>query len=290
VAGVAPGASFLPKPVTPHALLEKVRALSPAGDHVLVVDDDPAVGTLLEAVLAPAGYRVTVVGRGREGIEAARAQPPSLVVVDLLLPDLSGFEVIDGLTAHERTRELPVLVLTASDLSDVDRARLRQRAGAVAGKGDVLRAELVAAVDRAVGRAERRSSPVAPVRPGPTILVADDHDLNRELARSILERKGFAVTMAEDGQAAVDLARRTRPALIIMDLAMPRKDGYTAARELKAEPDTAGVPIVALTALAMRGDEARALSSGIDAYLTKPIDRGALEAAVDRFLGQAPKP
>jgi CheY-like chemotaxis protein len=115
--------------------------------------------------------------------------------------------------------------------------------------------------------------------------VVDDHDLNRELARAVLEPKGYTVAEAEDGEAAVAIARQTRPALILMDLAMPRKDGYTAARELKAEPSTAEVPIVALTALAMRGDEAKALAAGIDAYLTKPIDRGALEATVDRILG-----
>jgi signal transduction histidine kinase/CheY-like chemotaxis protein len=290
VASAAFGAGFLPKPVTPAALLERVRSLAPLGDtppSVLVIDDDPAVGTLLATVLGSAGYRVEVAERGREGIAAALAHPPALVVVDILLPDLSGFEVIESLGNDERTRQLPVLVLTASDLSDLDRARLRHRVTGVASKGDILRSELVVAVDRAVGRSPRRTSddPAA----GPTILVVDDHDLNRQLARVILERKGFNVALAEDGEAAVAVARQTRPALIIMDLAMPRKDGYTAARELKAEPITADVPIVALTALAMRGDEAKALSAGIDAYLTKPIDRGALEATVERFLGQAPK-
>jgi CheY-like chemotaxis protein len=212
------------------------------------------------------------------------AGPPALAVVDLLLPDISGFEVIEALAADDRTRHVPVLVLTGTDLTDLDRARLRQRVSAVAGKGDLLRGELIAAVDRATHRAGRR--PPGASRPeGPTILVVDDHDLNRQLARAILERKGYTVTEAEDGEAALAMARQSRPALILMDLAMPRKDGYTAARELKAEPGTAEVPIVALTALAMRGDEAKALAAGIDAYLTKPIDRGALEATVDRFLG-----
>jgi signal transduction histidine kinase/DNA-binding response OmpR family regulator len=283
--------TFLHKPVSAGVLLEKVRALSPGldGPEVLVIDDDPSVGALLAAVLGPAGYRVEVVDRGRKGIEAARAHPPSLVVVDILLPDISGFEVIDGLAAEDATRAIPVLVLTASDLTDVERARLRQTVGAVASKGDVLRAELLAVVDRAVGRGPALPAPLPQAPAPPMILVVDDHDLNRELARAILERKGFVVAVAEDGIAAVELARQRRPALIIMDLSMPRQDGYSAARELKAEPLTADVPIVALTALAMRGDEARAMSAGIDAYLTKPIDRGALEAAVDRFLGQAPK-
>jgi signal transduction histidine kinase/CheY-like chemotaxis protein len=287
VASTAPGAGFVPKPVSAPELLGRVHALAPpAGTpRVLVIDDEPAAGALLCAVLGPAGYRVDVVHRGREGIAAAAAAPPALAIVDLLLPDISGFEVIEALAADERTRHVPVLVLTGSDLTDFDRARLRQRVSAVAGKGDLLRRELIAAVDRATDRAARRPAAARPV--GPLILVVDDHDLNRQLARAILERKGYAVAEAEDGEAAVTMARQTRPALILMDLAMPRKDGYTAARELKAEPSTAEVPIVALTALAMRGDEAKALEAGIDAYLTKPIDRSALEATVERFLGGA---
>jgi signal transduction histidine kinase/CheY-like chemotaxis protein len=285
VASTAPGAGFVPKPVSTAELLGRVHTLAPpAGGHrVLVVEDDRAAGALLCAMLSPAGYRVEVIECGREGIAAAVAAPPALVVVDLLLPDISGFEVIEALASDPRTVQVPVLVLTGSDLTDFDRARLRQRVTAVAGKGDLLRGELIAAVDRATGR--RTSEKAA----GPTILVVDDHDLNRQLARAILERKGYVVAEAEDGQAAVEMALRTRPALILMDLAMPRKDGYTAARELKAEPSTAEVPIVALTALAMRGDEAKALAAGIDAYLTKPIDRAALEATVDRFLGQGPR-
>ena len=80
------------------------------------------------------------------------------------------------------------------------------------------------------------------------------------------------------------MARQERPALIIMDLAMPRKDGYTAAAELKADPRTAHIPIVALTALAMHGEEEKAYAAGLDAYVTKPIDRHVLEDTVARFL------
>jgi signal transduction histidine kinase/CheY-like chemotaxis protein len=285
VASTAPGAGFVPKPVRALELLGRVAALAPptGTPRVLAIDDDPAAGALLGAVLRPAGYKFEVVERGRQGLAAAIAAPPALIIVDLLLPDISGFELIEALAADQRTRHVPVLVLTASDLSDFDRARLRPRVSAVAGKGDLLRRELIAAVDRATDRASRRPARRHPA--GPTILVVDDHDLNRELARAVLERKGYTVAEAEDGEAAVAIARQTRPALILMDLAMPRKDGYTAARELKAEPATAEVPIVALTALAMRGDEAKALAAGIDAYLTKPIDRGALEATVDRILG-----
>jgi CheY-like chemotaxis protein len=140
--------------------------------------------------------------------------------------------------------------------------------------GETFRSPSAAAPPGAERGAESRS----------TVLVVDDHPDNREIARALLEKRGLTVVVAEDGDEGVRLARSVRPALILMDLAMPRKDGYAAALEIKADAATAGIPIVALTALAMRGDKERALSAGIDDYITKPIERTALDSVLDRFL------
>ncbi|HEY0706164.1 MAG TPA: response regulator [Polyangia bacterium] len=127
----------------------------------------------------------------------------------------------------------------------------------------------------------------APVREVPhriTVLVVDDHDLNRELIRSVLERRGRRVLQAKDGAEGVALARAHRPDIVLMDLAMPNLDGLTATQQLRDDPSTRRIPIVALTAMAMRGDEDRARAAGADDYLTKPIDRKRLEETVDRLL------
>ncbi len=122
---------------------------------------------------------------------------------------------------------------------------------------------------------------------GPPVLVVDDNQLNRELARALLERMGHPVLLARDGDEAIEIARRERPALVLLDVVMPGgKDGYDTARALRADPATARIPIVALTALAMDGDVERAYASGMDAFLTKPIERGALEGAVSRMLSR----
>jgi two-component system cell cycle response regulator DivK len=117
-----------------------------------------------------------------------------------------------------------------------------------------------------------------------TVLVVDDHDLNRELARSLLERRGCRVLLARDGQEGTRVARVEHPNLVLMDLAMPVKDGVTAARELKADPETNGIPLIAFTALAMRGDEERARDAGFDGYLSKPLETQALDATLRKFL------
>ena len=114
--------------------------------------------------------------------------------------------------------------------------------------------------------------------------MVDDHDLNRELIRTMLERKGYRVLLAENGEAGTEIARRELPSVILLDLAMPGKDGFATARELKEDPQLGRTPLVAVTALAMRGDEARAREAGFDAYLTKPVDRVALEETIERLL------
>jgi CheY-like chemotaxis protein len=230
-------------------------------------------------MLEGAGYRVTIAERARDGMMMARDRQPDALVVDLGLPDASGFSLFVDLSADSRTRTRPIVVLTARDLSEDERARLRPHVDAIARKGDLLRAELIGKLDRAL-----RPELAPPRSTRGRVLVVDDHDLNRELVRSILERRGYEVLQADDGVAGVVMAHRSRPDVILMDLAMPRKDGFAATRELKADQTTRAIPIVALTALAMRGDEDRALAAGVDEYLTKPIDRKRLEETVERLM------
>ena len=116
------------------------------------------------------------------------------------------------------------------------------------------------------------------------ILVAEDEPDNRRIVVRVLTVEGYETLEAADGQAAVALARREHPDLIMMDLAMPGMDGWEAARQLKADPETADIPIIALTAFAMRGDEERAREAGCDGYLSKPCRPQTIREAVARFL------
>jgi two-component system cell cycle response regulator DivK len=121
------------------------------------------------------------------------------------------------------------------------------------------------------------------------VLVVEDNPLNRELAEAILERAGYAVVAVEDGAAALDAARAHQPDLVLMDIELPDIDGLEATRRLKADPATQRIPVLALTAYAMAGDEARARAAGCDGYVTKPIHRPALLDAVAQALAQPAK-
>lgn len=117
-----------------------------------------------------------------------------------------------------------------------------------------------------------------------TILVADDKPQGRELVRTVLEKTGYIVLEAADGEEALRVARESRPDLIILDLHMPVLDGFGVITDLRADSAFAATPIVALTASAMQGDRERALSLGFTGYVTKPIRLSALRNEVERLL------
>jgi CheY-like chemotaxis protein len=117
-----------------------------------------------------------------------------------------------------------------------------------------------------------------------TILIVDDHPVNLKLASGVLEFEGYRVLKAADAEEAQTVLAKTRPDLILMDLALPGMDGLRLTRQLKADPATQAIRIVALTAFAMKGDEQKALAAGCDGYLTKPIDTRKLPGQVAGWL------
>jgi two-component system, cell cycle response regulator DivK len=116
------------------------------------------------------------------------------------------------------------------------------------------------------------------------ILVAEDEPDNRRIVVKVLAMEGYTILEAVDGRSTLELARREHPDLIVLDLGMPGIDGWEAARRLKADPQTADIPIIALTAFAMRGDEQRAREAGCDGYLSKPCRPQRIREIVARFL------
>ncbi len=117
-----------------------------------------------------------------------------------------------------------------------------------------------------------------------TILVIEDNDLNMMLTTDLLEIAGYSVLQAFDAETGIETAREKLPDLILMDLALPRIDGLTAVRLLKADPATSHIPVVALTAHAMLGDERKALDAGCTGYIAKPIDANRFPAKIEEYL------
>jgi CheY-like chemotaxis protein len=119
------------------------------------------------------------------------------------------------------------------------------------------------------------------------ILLVEDNEMNRDMLSRRLIRKGFEVIIAVDGQAGVDMASSTNPDIILMDLSLPVIDGWEATRRIKADSATQGIPVIALTAHAMAGDEQKALDAGCDDYDTKPVNFKNLLGKIENFIGSS---
>jgi two-component system cell cycle response regulator DivK len=115
------------------------------------------------------------------------------------------------------------------------------------------------------------------------ILLVEDNEMNRDMLTRRLERKGFEVVIAIDGQAGIDMASSSNPDIILMDLSLPVVDGWEATRQIKADPSTQSIPVIALTAHAMAGDEQKALEAGCDDYDTKPVDFKRLLGKIENY-------
>jgi CheY-like chemotaxis protein len=122
----------------------------------------------------------------------------------------------------------------------------------------------------------------------PKILLVEDNEMNRDMLSRRLRRKGYTVVIAEDGERGLELARSEVPDLILMDMSLPVMDGWTTTQEIKADPSTSGIPVIALTAHAMSGDRERALAVGCHDYDTKPVDLERLLGKIEALLRSRP--
>lgn len=265
--------------------MEQAGVLSPpatdaARGRVLVIDDDPAVARLLSEILPVRGIEVEAAGTADEGLARIASRPPDLCILDFRLSGTDGLQVLRRLRASAGGAGVRVLLFSGADLSEPELAAVHALGGSFVKKGEVSVRDVVAGIESALTSAARAS--ISPV--GRAMLVIDDNELNRSLLRSILESRGYSVLEAADAVTGLALARSELPAIILMDLAMPGQDGLATTRMLKADPVTVQIPVIAVTALAMRRDEEAALRAGADAYVTKPIDAEALIRRIEIIL------
>ena len=296
LAGTSHGAQRRAGTVTP------ARPAPAGGRRVLVVEDSEPAIVQVRSALESAGYTVDVARGGEEAIERMRSVPPDGIVLDLMMPRVDGFAVLERMRGTPATARTPVLILTAKDLTREDLGRLSaNNVRQCIQKGDVDRAELIRQVGLMFDGGARRAAepppppPPVPARsrrapaPGelPTVLAVEDNPDNMTTLRAILGGRCRFVA-ATDGDEGLEAARRERPHVVLLDISLPKRDGPAVARLLRDDPSTRDIPIVALTAHAMKGDEERFLASGFDGYVAKPIDLDHLLGTLERLIGPLP--
>jgi len=275
--GISLGAcEYLVKPVDPARLVTIVtRAVQPGTGDILIVDDDSQTRELVSRQLRRAGFGTTEARDGEEALLRMHTNRPALVVLDLVMPRGGGFEVLRQMRTDKI--DVPVIVLTGKTLSEDERRELSAGIAGIVQKSGAGIDSVVAEVRRLLFDPTQ-----APSLALPRILYVEDSAQNRDVVRRHLHGI-FSVIEAEDGEHGLDRAQRDQPDLILMDLSLPRLDGWEATRRLKASP-LATIPVVALTAHASREDQARARAAGCDGYLTKPVDRDLLISTIRKHL------
>ena len=285
---------YIEKPVDGETLVRRIEALRrPIGGSgtVLVVDDHETVLDCFRHALTRAGYETLCAASGPECLAIVDSgQRVGVMVLDLLMPGMDGFELLAELRQREATQHIPVLINTARDLSSDDVARLNGQYDRILRKSATNITDVVTLVAQLLGTTHgtRPAPSGAPsTSDAPTILVAEDNPVNQMLICKILEKRGYRVQPVEDGERAVEAVRGGGIDVVLMDIQMPRMDGLEATRLIRQSGDGARVPIIALTAHAMRGDEERCRQAGCDEYLSKPVDPDELLALVAQY---APPP
>jgi CheY-like chemotaxis protein len=229
--------------------------------------------------------RATLAASGEEALTALRDRYFDCIVLDLDLPDISGIQVLRTLEQEAGTWDYPVIVYTGLELNPEDEQFLRRVARSIIMKRDVSSLEhLLADTDRFLHRVasdlpQSQSTNLAsddgaePSLAGKKVLIVDDDIRNIFATTSILERHDMRVVYAEHGQAGIDMLQATPDIdVVLMDIMMPEMDGYETMRRIRSMDQFRTLPIIALTAKAMKGDREKCLEAGASDYIPKPVD------------------
>ena len=265
------------------------------GCRALVVDDDFNTCDSVSYMLGQVGLRAEWTLSGKEAVlrtrqAAMRGDGYSIYVIDWLLPDMNGIEVTRRIR-KEMGDEVPVIVLTAYDWSDIEEEAKEAGVTAFCSKPlflSELRSCLYSIVNTDGG--EEKAEATQRLRPHGRILLAEDNELNQEIAVEILGDAGFVTEVAENGEIAVEMLKNSEPGyyeVVLMDVQMPVMNGYEATRRIRAlaDPRLASIPILAMTANAFEEDRREALENGMNGHIAKPIDMAVLFEALSQVLG-----
>ncbi|HEY9664370.1 MAG TPA: PAS domain S-box protein, partial [Allocoleopsis sp.] len=274
----------------PAAPAKQHGILSFEPTKALIIEDSIVAAEQITRYLSELEIETVILSQGEGAIDAVIHHEPALVILDLQLPDLSGWNVLHQLKTHPHTQHIPVIVISVVD----ERSR-----GLSLGAAEYL----IKPIDRqqlyGVLRQLHPSSAPPALQPDqphassnrgivtPLILLAEDNEASVVTISSYLKARGYGLVLAKNGKEAIHLAKTHAPDLILMDIQMPETDGLEAIRKIRADLQVANVPIIALTALAMPSDREKCMAAGANDYLPKPVKLKPLVETIQMLLDRS---
>ncbi len=291
--GLAHGAfNYLIKAPTTDVLetaFDRIKSFTvPRTKRLLIVEDNDIERQAIVALLGHDDIEIVTAATGAHALAEMRDDSFDCVVLDLRLPDMSGFELLEAMHGEDNLSQVPVVVYTGKDLSFDEQLRLRTMAKSIVLK-DVRSPErlldetalflhrVVTALPAEMQAMLNRLHSSKEVLRGRKVLVVDDDARNIFALTSLLENQEMEVLSAVDGRTAINLIAQTPDlSLVLMDIMMPEMDGYETIKEIRKSPEFRTLPILALTAKAMKGDREKCLSAGASDYIAKPVNTDQL--------------
>jgi HAMP domain-containing protein/CheY-like chemotaxis protein/signal transduction histidine kinase len=284
--------SFLQKPLSTERIAQEfifIQQYLVAGKRkLLVVEDDQAQQLAISQLIGENDVEITVSESGRAAFETVMQSPFDCMVLDLTLPDMDGFELLSLMSEDEKLRALPVVIYTAKDLGDAESEKLKTMAKSIVLKDarspERLLSETALFLHRSpavLTEQQRRMLEALQVTDyslaGKTVLIVDDDMRNIFALSSVLEKQEMIVLHAENGRSGIDVLKNNPGIeIVLMDIMMPEMDGYDTMRAIRKVPEFKALPIITLTAKAMKGDRDKCISAGASDYITKPVDMAQL--------------
>ncbi|MDX2052955.1 MAG: HAMP domain-containing protein [Polyangiaceae bacterium] len=291
--GLSHGAfSYLVKPATTDELalaLDRLKAFAgQVGKRLLVVEDNDVERDSIVELLSHKDIEITAVGTGTEALSQLANRLFDCCVVDLRLPDMSGFELLERLQSSPALKGVPIVVFTGKELTAQEESQLRTVAKSIVLK-DVQSPErlldetslflhrVIADLPEAKRKTIERLHGSSETLRGRKVLVVDDDARNIFALTTLLENHGMDVLSATNGRQAIEITRNTDDlSVVLMDIMMPEMDGYETMREIRKDTRFRTLPILALTAKAMKGDREKCLEAGASDYIAKPVNTDQL--------------
>jgi signal transduction histidine kinase/CheY-like chemotaxis protein len=242
---------------------------------LLVEDSEPAIIQLSD-ILCEQGCQIRVAHNGREALEQIAMELPDAIILDLMMPEVDGFEVLRLIRSQAHTAKLPVLILTAKHVTNEELSFLQgNHIHQLIQKGDINRQNLLKAVTRML-------TPPNPA-PKPAVLVIGDHADNQTVVAALLA-DSCQLLQAADGETGIAMASEKQPDLILLDLSLPKINSLKVLQAIRSAEKIRQIPVIAMTARAMKGDREEILAQGFDGYIAKPIDAETLLKTIQEIL------